>query len=92
MNHHTNHRFWEAFRELPVEVQTLAKKSYRLMVREPKHPSVHLKKVGQFWSARIGLDHRAVAREVDDGLLWFWIGPHDEYNRLVRRSGPPARP
>ncbi len=50
----------------------------------PRHPSLHFKKVGRFWSARVGLQHRALAVEVEDGLLWFWIGSHADYDRLVK--------
>jgi hypothetical protein len=50
---------------------------------KPKHPSVHLKKVGRYWSARVGLHHRAVAIEAPDALVWFWIGPHREYEKIV---------
>jgi hypothetical protein len=45
---------------------------------------LHLKKVGRFWSARVTLDFRAVAIEDGPQLAWFWIGHHDEYDRLIR--------
>jgi hypothetical protein len=44
---------------------------------------LHLKKAGRFWSVRVGLHHRAVAVDAPDGLLWFWIGSHAEYDRLI---------
>ena len=84
MNHRTNRRFWQTYRELPREVRSLARKNYRLLLREPRHPSLHFKKIGRRWAVRVGLDYRAVALEVDDGLLWYWIGPHDEYERLIK--------
>ena len=84
MNHHTNRRFWLSYRELPLEIRSLARKNYRLLLREPRHPSLRFKKIGRRWAVRVGLDYRAVALEVDDGLLWFWIGPHDGYDRLIR--------
>ncbi len=43
----------------------------------------YIKKVSRFWSARVGLHHRAVAVEAPDGLVWFWIGIHAAYDRLV---------
>ena len=61
----------------------LADKSYELLKADPRHPSVHFKKLGDLWSARIGLYYRALAKEVDDGMLWFWIGTHAEYERLI---------
>jgi hypothetical protein len=35
------------------------------------------------WSVRIGLRYRALAREVDGGYLWFWIGSHADYDRMI---------
>lgn len=83
MNHHASGRFWEAYDVLPAEVRRLADESYALLKANPRHPSLHLKKVGRFWSVRVGAHHRALSVETDDGLLWFWIGRHDEYERLI---------
>jgi len=55
------------------------------MKQDPRHPSVHLKKVGHFWSARVGLHHRALAVEQNENLVWFWMGTHAEYGSLIRR-------
>jgi len=65
-------------------VQELADKSFRLLKDDPRHPSLHFKKVARFWSARVGLHHRTVAVEAADGLVWFWIGTHADYDRLLR--------
>jgi hypothetical protein len=43
----------------------------------------HFKKIGKYWSVRVGIHYRALAVEVEDGLLWFWIGSHAEYDRLM---------
>lgn len=61
----------------------MADKNFELLKSNPRHPSLHLKKVGRFWSARIGTGHRAVAVEQESVLVWFWIGDHDEYDRLI---------
>jgi hypothetical protein len=42
------------------------------------------KKIGHRWSARVGRGYRALALEVDDGFLWYWIGSHDDYDRLIK--------
>jgi hypothetical protein len=39
--------------------------------------------VGTFWSARVGIHHRAIGVQVPDEVLWFWIGTHAEYDNLV---------
>jgi hypothetical protein len=49
----------------------------------PVIPPLQFKKVGRFWSVRVGLRYRALAVGVDDGYLWFWIGSHADYDRLV---------
>jgi len=50
--------------------------------QNPRHPSLQLKRVGRFWSVRVGR-YRALAVEVDAGLLWFWIGSHADYDALI---------
>jgi hypothetical protein len=64
-------------------VRELADKSFSLLKANPQHPSLHFKKVGRYRSARVGLHHRALAVEAPGGLLWFWIGAHDEYEKIV---------
>jgi hypothetical protein len=83
LNHHASPEFWECYRDLPAEVRDLADKAFSLLQANPRHPSLHFKKVGRFWSARVGLDYRAVAVEAEDGFVWFWIGAHAEYDRLI---------
>lgn len=83
MRHEATARFWRAYEQLPVEVQQLADKNYVLWRQNPSHPSLHFRKVGRFWSARVGLQYRALAVEADEIMVWFWIGRHDEYDRLI---------
>ena len=83
MNHRATPRFWYGYRLLPAEVQRLADSCYALLRQDPRHPSLHLKKVGRFWSVRVGLHYRAVAVENGPDLIWFWIGTHAEYDRLL---------
>ena len=83
MRHFTSRSFWRLYQSLPRNVQELADKQYKLLKADPRHSSLRLKKVGKYWSARVGLNHRAVAVEIDEGLLWFWIGTHADYDRLL---------
>lgn len=50
---------------------------------DPQYPSLHFKKVERFWSARVGGNYRAVAIEGADGLVWFWLGTHADYDKLL---------
>ncbi|HYH81983.1 MAG TPA: hypothetical protein VEX86_19410 [Longimicrobium sp.] len=83
MKHHASVRFWQAYDALPPEVQRLADENFALLKRDPNHPSLHFKKVGRFRSARVGLHYRALAVQEGADLIWFWIGRHDEYDRLI---------
>ena len=71
------------FRELPDEIQALARQNYELLKANPYHPSLHFKRVGDYWSARVGRGYRALATEVADGFLWGWIGSHADYDRII---------
>jgi hypothetical protein len=83
MAHHASSAFWKAYKALPKDIRTIADKNYELLKADPRHPSLHFKKVGDYWSARVGAGHRALAAEADDGLVWFWIGTHADYNKLL---------
>ena len=85
MRHFTKPSFLECYNKLPYSVQKLADKNFDLLKSNPKHPSLHLKKVEKYWSIRIGKSYRALAVEVEKGLIWFWIGSHTEYDRLLRQ-------
>jgi len=76
--------FWYHYRQLPDEIQDLADRCYELLKQDSRYPSLHFKKVGQFWSVRIGIHYRALAVEQDDDIAWFWIGTHAEYDQLLR--------
>lgn len=83
MRHLASRRFWSAYDALPPPIRALADASFDRLKREPRHPSLHFKKVGRFWSARVGARYRALAVEDGNDLVWFWIGSHAEYDRLV---------
>ena len=52
-------------------------------MHNPRHPSLQFKKTGTVWSVRIGAGYRALAVLEESTLHWFWIGTHDEYERLL---------
>jgi len=84
MRHFASPDFWDAYQKLPASVREVADRNYVLLKDNPKHLSLHFKKVGLYWSVRVGLRYRALAVEVDEGLLWFWIGSHSDYDALMR--------
>jgi hypothetical protein len=84
MKSSTTPSFRKRLSSVPPAIRRLAIKNYRLWMRDPFHPSIHFKKVGRFWSARIGSEFRALAIMHGSEAQWFWIGPHDEYDQLIK--------
>ena len=85
--HRATARFWTCFGGLPEAVQRMARRNFELLKENPAHPSLHFKKVGKLWSVRVGINHRALAVEDGADFIWVWIGPHDEYKRLIKQQG-----
>ena len=50
---------------------------------DPRHPSLHFGRVGNYWSVRVGRGYRALAIQDGDDFIWFWVGDHDEYMRII---------
>jgi HEAT repeat protein len=82
VKHVASARFRRHYRALPDSVRRLADKNFELLKADPHHPSLHLKKIGQLWSVRVGA-HRALGLDVPEAIVWFWIGSHADYDKLV---------
>ncbi len=89
MNHFTTARFWELHNQLPAHIQLLAKKNYELLKADIAHPSVNFKKLAggknPYASARVGDHYRAVCTFDGVDAVWFWIGSHEDYSKLLKR-------
>lgn len=86
MKHFTLPRFWKYYRDLPDDIQDLADRKFELLKSNPRHPSLHLKRIGntqELWSVRVGLHYRALGRKRLEGIMWFWIGTHAAYDKLI---------
>lgn len=87
MTSRTTRRFRELLAKLPEDIRRQARGAYRLFLANPGHPSLQFKPVhpsAPIYSARISLGYRAVGT-IDQGcVVWFWIGPHSEYDKLLR--------
>ena len=77
--------FWDGYRGLPAPIQRAALKQYRLWLQDPQHPSLRFKKVGSHWSARITDDYRAVGIADGGVVVWYFIGSHADYDRLLKK-------
>ena len=84
MKHFASTDFWDSYPRLPESIQNIADKNFVLLKENPRHSSIRLKKIGSFWSARVGLQYRAIAKERSEGLVW--IGHHSEYDQLLKNQ------
>ena len=88
MTSYTEDSFWKAYQRLDKQTRERARASYQLFEVDPRHPSLHFKKVHAtepIYSARVSLDCRALGIKDGEVIVWFWIGLHDEYMRLLRQ-------
>jgi len=84
VKHFASPAFWHHYRSLPEEIQALADKNFTLLKADPRHPSLRLKKIGEFWTVRVGLRYRAIATAGAEGIIWIWIGSHKDYDLLLK--------
>jgi len=86
VNSHANERFWGAFRALPALAQRRARRAYRTFRADPFHPSLQFKQVHPrrpIFAVRVGLGYRALGVREGEDIVWFWVGTHAEYDRLL---------
>jgi len=83
VRHFASTEFWRAYERLPGNIRALADKNYELLKQNPKHPSLQFKQVGRYRSVRVGAHYRALGVDIEDGVLWFWIGSHADYDRII---------
>lgn len=86
MRHRATKTFWKLYHNLPRNIQRQAIKQYRLLKQNPQHPSLRFKPVSKLWSARVNDDYRAIALKRKDAYVWFWIGPHQNYDKILSKS------
>ena len=88
MTSKTTKRFRDALADLPKEIRRQSRDSYRLFRKNPNHPSLRFKKVHAVepvYAARISADYRALCFVDGEEVVWFWIGSHAEYDKLLRQ-------
>ena len=88
MNSKTTSQFWKLYDGLPLDIQRRARKAYDLWRANPHHPSLHFKRVDDqepVYSARVTDDYRVMGLLEDDTIIWFWIGKHEAYERMLRQ-------
>ena len=84
MRHRASPEFWSLYENLPEQVKKLADKNFELLKINPRHPSLHFKRVKALWSVRVGEHYRVLGIDDEpDGIYWIWIGTHAEYDHLL---------
>ncbi len=80
-------RFKETEAKLPEQVKDQAKKAYQLWKQNNQHPSLHYKNVvpgKPIFSVRVALGYRALGVIENDVMIWFWVGSHADYEKLIK--------
>lgn len=90
---HTTAKFRSAFGDLEPDIKRHARRAYRLFKRHPHDRTLHFKQVHPsepIWSVRIAGGYSAVGVRDQDEIVWYWIGSHADYDRLLsqRRRRP----
>ena len=83
--HRTTPGFWSHFEQLPEPAKRVATRNFQRLKENPRHISLRFKRIGRYWSVRVGRSYRALAEEDGDDFIWVWIGSHANYNRMVGR-------
>jgi hypothetical protein len=83
VKHRTTPQFWELYGKLPKRIQRLADKNFSLLKADPTHPSLNFKKIENMRSTRVGMHYRALGFDHEGTILWFWIGSHADYDKLM---------
>ncbi len=86
MSHIATDDFWDCYEKLPKQIQELADKNYDILKKDTKHPSLHFKEIGKLWSVRVGIHYRALGIGIEEDIVWFWIGSHADYDKLIEKQ------
>lgn len=83
--HIINDEFVALADKLPPDIQRSIAKQFQFLRTNPLYPSLRFKKVSGRWALRITKDYRALGYEQDDDTItWYWVGPHDEYEKKIK--------
>jgi len=86
----TTARFRKFLNQLPAAIRQQARDAYILFQENPRHPSLRFKRIHPtlpIYAVRIGVHYRAVGVREGDTLIWFWVGSHADYDRLISHLG-----
>lgn len=85
----TTERFRKAYAALPKHLQSQVREAYKQFKRDPNHPGLQFKRVHSakpVYSVRVSLGYRALGIRNGQEIVWFWVGSHADYDRLLSRK------
>ena len=88
MNSVTTAAFRKCYSALSETVRKQARTAYKQFQKDPYYPSLHFKQVHStrpIYSVRITKEYRAVGIIQGEDIIWFWIGNHSDYDKLLRQ-------
>jgi mRNA-degrading endonuclease RelE of RelBE toxin-antitoxin system len=86
MNSVTTEKFRKSYENLPLHVQQVARDAFHQWKEDSFHPGLHFKLVHSrksIYSVRIGLSWRALGIKEGETMIWFWIGSHADYDKIL---------
>ena len=86
MNSRITPDFLIRYRQLDPEIQIKVRRARRLFLDNPRHGSLQFKRVRgrrNLYSARVDDNFRVLGELDGDTVTWHWVGPHDEYERMI---------
>ncbi|HLL89353.1 MAG TPA: hypothetical protein VK324_08620 [Tepidisphaeraceae bacterium] len=88
MTSRTSEDFRRDLASLPPAIKRQAREAYRQFAADPSRPSLKFKKLpphNDIWSVRVTNSYRAVGRWRGNVIVWFFIGSHADYDKLIDR-------
>lgn len=84
---HLSYEFEASFEKLPERIKKVARKNYKIWKNNPKHPGLEFKRIHtklSIYSIRVGYGWRAMGSVKKNIIVWFWIGSHSDYDKLIK--------
>jgi len=88
VNSYLTDDFIKQFGKLPERIQIRSRQAYRQWKENPYDPKFQFKKVHStkpIYSVRVNIGWRALGYKQNNSILWFWIGSHENYNKLIHQ-------
>ena len=82
--HVQDNNFRKLFNALPSNIQSKVVKKFEYLITIALPPSLQFKKVAGRWSIRIDLNYRALGKEINGTISWYWVGQHSEYDKILK--------